>query len=258
MHAAATVAGSAADLFAGTVVATKHLLDACAASEAPPRIVLVSSFGVYGVAQLPKNAIVDENAPLEPHPEQRDVYSHAKLRQEELAWRYRQEHGLNMVVLRPGVIYGPGGGPMSARVGIQLPGVYLYLGGNNLLPLSYVDNCAEACAIAAERDDLDGQVYNVHDDDLPTAREFLRDFQRNVRPLRIAPVPFPFLKLGSHLVERYHAYSKGQLPAIFTPYKTDSSWKPQRYDNSKLKKLGWRQLVSTSQGMDRHFQALPK
>ena len=47
-------------------------------------IALVSSFGVFGVAGLPRGATVDEGSPLEPFPERRDVYSHAKLRQEQL------------------------------------------------------------------------------------------------------------------------------------------------------------------------------
>ena len=58
----------------------------------------------------------------------------------------------------------------------------------------------------------------------------------------------------SALVERYHTFSRGQLPAIFTPYKTATSWKGNRFDNAKLKGLGWRPLVSTEEGIRRAFE----
>ena len=249
-HVAAALGGSAADMFLGSVVASKNLI---AALPSHVKVVLVSSFGVYGVAGIPRGATVDESTPLEPHPERRDVYSHTKLRQERLFTDHADETGRALTVLRPGVIYGPGGGVMSGRVGLQLPGVFLYLGGDNHLPPSYVDNCAEALVVAAESDRSWGEVYNVHDDDLLTARDYLARYQREVKPLRSVPVPYPLLMLGSHLVARYHDYSQGQLPAIFTPYKTRAMWKPQRFSNDKLHDLGWSPIVSTEEGLRRTF-----
>jgi nucleoside-diphosphate-sugar epimerase len=254
-HLAASLAGAPADLFLNTVVTSKHLLDAVADSlgGAPSsgriKIVLVSSFGVYGVADLPRGALEDESTPLEAHPERRDVYSQAKLRQEKLFHEYQQRLGFPLVVLRPGVIYGRGGSPMSTRVGLDLAGVFLNLGGDNLLPLTYVDNCAEAVAIAGQTNAANGQVYNVVDDDLITAGEYLRRYRRAVKPLRAVSVPYAALLLGSRLLERYHRWSKGQLPAAFTPYKVATSWKGKTFTNAKLKSLGWRPLVSTDEGL---------
>ena len=252
-HVAATMSGSAADMFMGTVVASKNLL---AAMPDTAKVVLVSSFGVYGVADLPAGAIIDEHTPLEAHPERRDIYSHTKRRQEQLFRDHQQKHGTKLTILRPGVIYGPGGSAMSGRVGLQLPGVFLYLGGNNLLPLSYVDNCAEALVVAASNDAAWGNAYNVHDDELVTARQYLNAYQQQVKQLRTLAVPFPLLRFGSHLVERYHRYSHGQLPAIFTPYKTNTTWKSHRFSNAALHSLGWRPIVSTHEGLARTFQYL--
>jgi nucleoside-diphosphate-sugar epimerase len=252
-HVAASLRGSPADMFLSTVVTSKNLLEALPKTT---KVVLVSSFGVYGVAQIPKGAVVDENTPLEPHPEQRDVYSHAKRRQEQLFTEEAARTGRPLTVLRPGVIYGPGGGAMSGRVGLQLPGLFLYLGGDSLLPLSYVDNCAEALVVAARSERSWGEVFNVHDDDLLTAREYLQRYEREVEKLRRLRVPYPLLMLGSHLVERYHEYSRGQLPAIFTPYKTRSLWKPQRFSNDKLHGLGWEPIVSTEEALRRTFAYL--
>ncbi len=254
-HLAAAMGGAAADMFLNTVVGSKHLLEAVGAKK-PMRIVLISSFSVYGVATLPRGAVVTEETPLEPNPQKRDSYAQVKLRQEQLFREYQQKNGFELVVLRPGVIYGPGGGAFSSRVGLSLFGTFLNLGGRNILPLSYVDNCAEAIVLAGQSQQAVGQVYNVHDDDLPRCNQYLDAYRKEVEPIRNLRVPFVALSLLSTAVERYHRWSKGQLPAVFTPYKSATTWGGNRFDNSKVKSLGWRQLVSTQDGMHRTFEYL--
>ena len=255
-HLAAAMKGAPADMYLNGVVGTKTLLEAIAAGKRKTRVVLVSSFGVYGVADQGRGALVNEDTPLESHPERRDVYSQVKLRQEQLARELAPKLGLDLVVLRPGVIYGPGGSAFSSRVGLNLFGVFLSLGGSNLLPLSYVDNCAEAIVVAGQAPGAAGQAYNVNDDDLPTCRDYLREYKKQVTPVRSVPVPYPVLKMLSVGVERYHRWSKGQLPAIFTPYKSATMWGGNQFDNSKIKTVGWKQLVPTEEGMRRTFEWL--
>lgn len=254
-HLAAGMSGAAADLFLSSVVASKNLLEAVVRTR-PIKIVQVSSFGVYAAGKLPRGSVIDENTPLEPHPEKRDLYSYAKLRQEQLFWEYHRTHQIPLVVLRPGVIYGPSGPAISSRVGLNLFGVFLHLGGNNILPLSYVDNCAEAIVVAGKRDEANGQAYNVHDDDLPTCREFLQRYKREVRSIRSVSLPLSATMTLSRVVEKYHVRSRGQLPAVFTPYKTAASWQGNRFDNGKLKRLGWAQLVPTNEAIQRTFLSL--
>jgi nucleoside-diphosphate-sugar epimerase len=256
LHLAASMNGPAADLFLGTVVASKNLLEAIVHRKDRPRVLLVSSFGVYGVADKPRGHVVDEETPLEQHPERRDNYSHAKLRQEQLFAEYRARYAIELCVLRPGVIYGPGGGAFSGRVGVALPGAFLFLGGRNLLPLSYVDNCAEAICVAAERARFDGDVYNVHDDNLVTCDEWLDRYREEVGPIRVVKLPFFATMMLSRGVEWYHRHSRGQLPAIFTPYKTRTMWKGNRFSNAKLHALGFAPIVSTEEGMRRTFEYL--
>lgn len=257
IHAAAALKGSPAEMFLDSVVASRNLLDAIVAMplEMRPRMVLISSFGVMGVAAVKRGAMIDETVPLETRPGERDVYSHTKLRQEHLFREYRDRHGFELVVLRPGVIYGPGGGHFSNRVGLSLFGRFVHLGHGNLLPLTFVDNCAEAIVVAALAPGAAGEVYNVVDDDLPTSREYLRLYQRRVKPMRTLPVPYWLLHWGSGLVERYSQQSKGQLPAIFTPYKTKAMWGGNRFSNAKLKGLGWRPLIPTREALERTFAA---
>ena len=256
-HLVAGKKGTAADLFLNSVVASRNLLDAVA-DRKPMRIVLVSSFGVYGVAGLGRGAQVNEQTVLEPHPEWRDHYSYSKLRQEQLFWEYQKRNGFELVVLRPGVIYGPNGGHFSNRVGLTIGNWLLQFGGSNVLPLSYVDNCAEAVVVAGTHQSAAGQIYNVHDDVLPTCRQYLRAYKKNVTKIRSISVPYFGVKLLSSVITKYNRYSKGQLPAILTPYKAASQWGGNRFDNSKLRSIGWKQLVPTADGLQRSFVAYRK
>ncbi len=253
-HLAASLKGSPADIFMNTVVASNHILDAIA--DTPRTIVMVSSMGVYGTAGLPRGAVVDERTPLEPHPERRDVYSHAKWRQEKLFRDRCAADGHRLVIIRPGVVYGPGGSPMSARVGLNLFGLFLHLGGGNRIPLTYVDNCADAIVLTSEREDAIGHAFNVVDDELPTSRAYLRRYRREVTPVRSIRIPYLAMLLVSRSVESYHRKSRGQLPAVFTRYKTRTLWKGTRFDNTKLKCIGWTPRVPTRDGMTRSFAHL--
>lgn len=255
-HLAAGMRGSYADVVLNTVVASRNLLDAIVADNVA-RVVTISSFAIYGVGDLPRGAVVNEGTPLEPHAERRDPYTFGKLRQEQLFHEYQRRAGFQLVVMRPGVIYGPGGGAMSTRVGIQLPGLFLNCGGSNPLPLSYVDNCADAIAVAGTASHASAdEVYNVHDDGLPTCGEYLRRYRREVERIRAVRVPYAIVILMSRFFEWYSAHSNGQLPAFMTPYKSACFWKGNRFDNSKLKSLGWSPAVPVNEGLARTFEYL--
>jgi nucleoside-diphosphate-sugar epimerase len=255
-HLAAAKGGAVSEIFLHTVVGTKKLLDAIVQLSERPTILLVSSMSVYASATLPRGATIDEQSPVEPRPEIRDPYAYSKARQETLFHEYVERHGLKGIIVRPGLIYGPGGTPMSTRVGLTLPGVFLHLGGDNQLPLTYVENCADALVRIGQSAEATGQIYNVIDDDLPSCREYLHRFNREARPLRSIAFPWPVTLALSHLIERYHHYSKGQLPAFLTPYRSRALWGGNRFDNRKLKGLGWQPVVSTDEGLRRTFAAV--
>lgn len=253
-HLAAAMSGAPADMFMNSVVASKKLLDALV-KKGPIKVVLVSSFGVYGVADVPEGGMVTEQTPLDPHPEQRDVYSHAKVRQEQLFWDYRARHGFPLVVLRPGVVYGAGGAAIASKVGFDVFGVFLELGGDNPLPLTYIDNCADAVVVAGQNG-KDGDIFNVTDDGLPTCHDYLVRYKREVKHLRSMRVPYFALMQIGKAVKWYNGFSEGQLPPVFTPYKVASMWKNVGVDNGKIKAAGWHQIVPTEEAISRTFAYL--
>ncbi|HEY6004594.1 MAG TPA: NAD-dependent epimerase/dehydratase family protein [Anaeromyxobacter sp.] len=257
-HAAAAKAGSPAALVASTVVASEALYRAAVEAQVG-RLVLVSSFATIEVAPLRRGAMVDERAPLEPHPERRDAYAFAKHRQEVLAWRFSEERGLPLAVVRPGIVFGPGQEILGTRIGLRLFGLFLHLGGRNAVPLTWVENCADAVVLAGTAPGALGEAVHVVDDELPTSAELLRRHRREVAPLRVVPLPYPLLRTLSRLNAWYSARTDGHLPAVFTPYKVDSLWRAQRYSNARAKALlGWSPRVPMREALDRTFAALAR
>lgn len=248
---------SFADAFLNSVVTTRNLLDACAAQGTVRRVVNMSSFAVYANEGKPQSGVLDENCPIEEHPETRfNSYCFAKTEQDKLVADYGTRFSLPYVLIRPGWVYGPGAPGIHSRVGIGTFGIFLHMGGWNTMPLTYVDNCADATVLAGLTKGVDGEVFNVVDDDLPTSRQFLRQYKHEVRKFASIYVPHAVSYAFCGLWEWYSKWSQGQLPPAFNLKLWHVSWKRTRYSNAKLKsRLGWRPAISTSEGLRIHFEA---
>jgi nucleoside-diphosphate-sugar epimerase len=152
--------------------------------------------------------------------------------------------------MRPGVVYGPGKAGITGRVGLGTFGIFLHMGGGNRIPFTYVDNCAEAIVLAGLVKGVDGEIFNVVDDDVPTSREFLRHYKREVKHFKSLPMPRPLSYLFCYAWEKYSAWSRGQLPPAFNRLAWHAYWKGSIPVNDKIKaRLGWRQRIPTTEGM---------
>jgi nucleoside-diphosphate-sugar epimerase len=255
--AAGTGEKSFPDAFMNSVVTTRNLLDGCVQHHCLKRFVSISSFAVYSNRNKPQGRLLDETAPVEEHPELRgEAYCYAKLRQDQLVEEYGKKHGIPFVLIRPGAVYGPGKLGMSGRVGRDTFGIFLHMGGGNPIPFSYVDNCAEAIVLAGLVAGVDGEVFNIVDDDLPSSRRFLRLYKREVRSFHSLYMP----RFVSYLLclgwEKYSKWSHGQLPPVFNRLAWHAYWKGSRYSNQKIKtRLGWRQKVPTPEGLKALFES---
>ena len=245
------------DAFMNSVVTTRNLLEATRLNRCLRRFVNVSSFVVYTNMQKPAGRLLDESCPIEMHPAQRgDAYCFAKVRQEEIVSEYGKRFGIPHVIVRPGYVYGPGNEGITGRVGIGTFGIFLHLGGSNSVPFTYVDNCADAIALAGLKQGVDGEVFNVVDDNLPSSRQFLRLYKRSVRRFKSIYVPHSLSYGLCYLWELYSRWSEGQLEPTFNRRTWHSYWKKSRYSNEKIKKrLGWMQKVATPDGFRRYFEA---
>jgi nucleoside-diphosphate-sugar epimerase len=254
-HLAAGMDSSFAGCFMNSVLTTRNLLDAACAGGRLRRFVNVSSFAVYSNLEMPRHAALDEAAPLETEPNRReDPYGYGKLKQEQLVQRYGRERGVGYVIVRPGAVFGPGKANLTGRVGIDTFGPFFHMGGGNELPLTYVDNCAEAIVLAGLVSGIDGETFNVVDDDLPTSRQFLKMYKRQARRFVSFPVPYPIAYFLCALWEDYSLRTGGQLPARFNRRRCAAEWKGNRYSNRKLKeRTGWTPRVPIGDAAGRYF-----
>jgi nucleoside-diphosphate-sugar epimerase len=245
------------DAFMNSVVTTRNLLEASLRHTCLRRFVNISSFAVYTNTQKPRLRLLDESCPVEKHPELRgDAYCFAKVKQDEIVTEYGKRFGIPYVIVRPGYVYGPGNEAITGRVGIGTFGVFLHLGGSNTIPFTYVDNCAEAIVLAGLKNGVDGEVFNVVDDDLPSSRAFLRVYKQNVRSFTSLYVPHVVSYALCCLWEKYSNWSEGQLPPVFNRRAWHAYWRKTRYSNEKVKaRLGWTPKVPTTEGFRRYFQS---
>lgn len=252
-HLAAGVEKTFPGCFLNSAVTTRNLLDAVLAAKTVRRFVNVSSLAVYSNAKIGRGGVIDETCDIDTNLVERyDAYAYGKAKQDEIVRDYGRMHALPYVIVRPGITFGPGKSKIPGRVGIDTFGVFLHLGLGNVMPLTYVENCAEAIVLAGLTPGITGEELNVVDDELPRSREFLRQYKRDVRPIRTIPVPYPFFYLFNFAWEKYSMCSHGQLPPVFNRKACKAYYQGQLFSNKKAKALlGWKPQVSMAEALDK-------
>lgn len=243
-----------------SIIATKNILEEAAKIKTLKRFTLVSSFTVYSNKKSKKDSLLDEKCDVEDKPQLRgEAYCYGKVKQEELLNEYHTKYKLPYVIVRPGVVYGPGKKDITGRVGIRRFGIFLNLGGSNRIPFTYVDNCADAIVLAGLKKGVEGEVFNIVDDDLPTSKQFLKMYKKNVENLKAIYVPKIASYFLCYLWEKYSKYSEEQLAPALNRKRWSADWKGNRYSNEKIKRvLGWKPKVSLYDGLERYFEYCKK
>lgn len=253
IHLAATKAGGFYDQFAGTVLATESLLAAMGASGVR-RLVAISTFSVYEYQRKRQNSLLDEESPLAAEPLERDEYSQTKLIQERLYREFADEQGGQVTIVRPGMIYGREC-LWHALLGAEIGPIFLRIGSHGTLPLSYVENCAEAIILAAERDRAIGQTLNVVDDNLPTQGCYTRELQKRTTSPQLKYMPWLVMRTLAGLAwgfNRTFLGGQAKMPGILVPAKLHARFKPLRYCNRRAKDiLDWQPRFSLEEALDR-------
>ena len=188
-HLAASLTGSWRAMFEANVTGTENLAGAIERCGWTGRLVHVSSFAVYALSQLAPGPVVDETTPLEPRPGDRDDYAWTKLLQERVVRELERSGGAEVVILRPGTVYGCER-RFQHRVGRQIGDrAVLLLGGRNLMPLTYVENTASLLAECGRHPAAGGEVFNAVDPEQVTQWRYLRAWLgAQSRPVVMLPV----------------------------------------------------------------------
>jgi 2-alkyl-3-oxoalkanoate reductase len=242
IHLAAAKAGDLYERFPGTVVATERLL-AEMERAGVRRLVHVSTFAIYDYERPAAGEVLTEDSPLTQEPLRRDAYAQTKLYQERLV-REATSAGLATTVIRPGAVWG---GPelWDGGLGQILGPLWLAVGSGVTRKFTYVENCAEAIVLAAERDEAIGETLNIVDDQSPTQRQWVRLLrQHGVAVPAAVPVPFSVLRAVVRALDRVNAIAfegRARVPDMLNLTSLDARFKPLVYPNARAKTvLGWR------------------
>ena len=152
------------------------------------RFVHLSTLGVY---EARDHDGTDESVP--PHARHIDGYTQSKVEAEALALQYHRLHGVPVVILRPGFIYGPRDRTVLPRLMELLEQKQIrYLGsGDKVMNTIYVGNLVDAIFLAIEKPAAVGQIYNLTDDEPVSKRRFLEaiaDLAGLERPRKTVPL----------------------------------------------------------------------
>lgn len=258
IHLAAGMEKTFPGCYMNSVVTTRNLLDAVRQSGTLKRFVNVSSMAVYSSPAPGNGKVIDEGSKIDIRPEERyEAYAYGKIKQDEMVLDYSEKFGIPYVIMRPGDIFGPGRKKISGKIGIDTFGIFFNIAGNNPVPLTYVDNCAEAIVLAGIIKGIDGEVFNIVDDELPSGNYFLKQFNKQVTHMKSIRMPYPVFYCLCGIWEWYSKWSRGQVPPVFNRKRCAAHWKQVRYTNRKLKeKLNWRPKISMETALDNYFKYL--
>jgi nucleoside-diphosphate-sugar epimerase len=254
-HLAAGIEKTFPGCYMNSVITTRNLLESVLEEKILKRFLTVSSFAVYSTRKIRRGGLLDENCELESDlVERNEGYTYGKAKQDEFVIDFGKKHGIPYVIVRPGAVYGYGKG-ITSRVGLDTFGIFMHLGGKNRIPFTYVDNCADVMVLAGLKEGVDGEVFNVVDDDLPRSRKFLKMYKKNVRNFKSVFIPYKLFYFLSFLWEKYSKWSNGQIPLAFSRNRCRAYYKGNRYSNEKAKRmLGWKQKIPTEEGMKMYFE----
>lgn len=163
------------------------------------RMVFVSS--VKAAAEFDGGVPLAESMPAAPA----DAYGQSKLQSEEALWQYGEQSGLEIVIVRPPLVYGPGVGAnflqMLNALWRRLP---LPLGAVDARrSLVYVENLADALMHCAIDPRAANACFYVRDDRDPSVAGLLRALGHHLgRPARLVPVPVTLLRAAGALTGR--------------------------------------------------------
>lgn len=255
IHLAAAKQGDFYTQFAGTVIATENLLDAMSQTEVK-RLVAISTFSVYDYLHTPSGHTITENSPLEPEMLQRDEYAQTKLIQEELVRDFEKNHHAEVTILRPGMVYGRDN-LWNACLGAELTkNLWLLIGGKAQMPLTYVENCADAIISAVEQEEAKGKTINIVDDDLPIQGVYAKKLAQHMNSLpRTIPIPWNMISFLAWMFWSFNQLilnGQARLPGIFVPARLHARFKPLNYNNTYAKEiLHWQPKYSLDTAIER-------
>jgi nucleoside-diphosphate-sugar epimerase len=223
----------ALDAYRTVNIAGTEKLARDAAAQGVRRLVFLSSVKVNG-ERTPDSPFTEDDMP---RPE--DAYGISKWEAEQALWKIASETGLEVVVVRAPLVYGPGvKGNFLRLMHMVARGWPLPLASAlNKRSFVYVGNLVDALITAAQSPAAAGRTYLVSDGEDMSTPELIRGIAKALGvPSRLFPVPVTLLRAGGTLLGHGDALARltGSL----------------QVDSSRIRReLGWIPPFSVAQGL---------
>jgi nucleoside-diphosphate-sugar epimerase len=217
------------------VAATLNLARQAAAAGVK-RFIFLSSIKVNGEQTCPGRPFTADDAPA---PE--DAYGTSKWEAEQSLQQLAAETGMELVIIRPPLVYGPGvKGNFASMIKLVAKGLPLPLGAvHNQRSLVALDNLVDLIITCIDHPAAANQVFLAGDGQDLSTPELLRGVALAMgRPSRLIPVP-PFLLMLSATLLGKKAVAQRLLGSL-------------QVDVAKARNLlGWEPPVSVEEGLKR-------
>lgn len=215
------------------VAATEHLARSAVAAGVK-RFVFVSSIKVNGEETFNGQAYNEQMTPMP-----QDPYGVSKWEAEQVLHKVAKETGLEVVIVRPPLIYGVGvKGNFAQMIIVIAHGVPLpFASVRNKRSLIYVKNLVDALILCATHPDAAGNTYLVSDGEDVSTSDLLRKlaFAMGKKP-RLFLLPISLLRLTARMFKK-----SDQLARLLGSLQIDSS---------KIRReLGWVPPFSVDDGL---------
>ena len=190
------------------------------------RMILMSSVKVNG-----ESTTIDSPFTSQDSPNPQDPYGRSKTQAEQTLWDVASTSGLEGVVIRPPLVYGPGvRANFASLIGIVDRGIPLPLGSiRNKRSFVSVDNLIDCIETTLQTPNAGGQTFLVSDGQDLSTPELIRSIASSLHksPMLI-PIPTALLKLAATTAGKRNAYDRlcGSLTVDIALTKQKLSWTP--------------------------------
>lgn len=207
------------------------------------RFVHLSSVMVYGF-DFPR--FVSEEGPLRG---EGNPYCQTKIESEEALRSVHQRGGFEVIVIRPGDVYGPGSVPWVVRPAeLMKRGLFMLIdGGRGIMNHVHVDNLIDGIFAALDRD-VTGEAFNLTDGAETSFREYFTRLGALVGRKRFLSLPKP-VAMAAFAVMARGARALGKKP-LAEPSAVPFVTRPNPYSIEKARSwLGYQPKVTLDDGM---------
>lgn len=213
------------DFRQANVIGTEHLARSAAALGVE-RLVFVSSIKVNGEETKEGHPYTQTDIPSP-----QNLYGVSKWEAEKALFQLGKDTDLQVVIIRPPLIYGAGvKGNFERMLRFLSKGIPLPLAAvKNLRSMIYVENLAHALGICAIHPEAAGKTYLVCDDeDISTPDMISILLQRLGKPVRVFSIPVALLKLGGVVFRKSTDVSRliGSLQIDSQKIRQELDWHP--------------------------------